>query len=231
MGSIEDYPYNNADHTNLTCDTEKAFSHRATVDGYEMVPRGELNLRKALSVSPVSVGIDAFAKDFMSYKSGADTVKGFGGSAPVKSSRASPAHKPREGGLAHPADASRTNLADVLGLLFQTFVAMDGLRACVERHVVCRVQECTTASARTGSRTWVTLWLRWVTFLSPTLPLEEKLPVSSRRQVCKCSRCDDSITLKVPAAWALRQRNPSPLLSTQLTRSGPLQLTLTPPAW
>jgi hypothetical protein len=81
MGSIEDYPYNNADHTNLTCDTEKAFSHRATVDGYEMVPRGELNLRKALSVSPVSVGIDAFAKDFMSYKSGADTVKGFGFSA------------------------------------------------------------------------------------------------------------------------------------------------------
>ena len=70
LGSIEDYPYNNADHTNLTCDTTKAFSHRATVDGYEMVPRGEASLRQALTVSPVSVGIDAFQKDFMNYKSG-----------------------------------------------------------------------------------------------------------------------------------------------------------------
>jgi hypothetical protein len=33
------------------------------------------------------------------------------------SSRASPPHRPREDGLIHPADTSRTNLASVLGLL------------------------------------------------------------------------------------------------------------------
>jgi hypothetical protein len=32
-------------------------------------------------------------------------------------SRASPPHRPREEGLAHPADTSRTNLAAALGLL------------------------------------------------------------------------------------------------------------------
>jgi hypothetical protein len=35
----------------------------------------------------------------------------------TESSRASPPHRPREGGLAHPADTSRTNLAEALGLL------------------------------------------------------------------------------------------------------------------
>jgi hypothetical protein len=37
--------------------------------------------------------------------------------APVEGGRASPPHRPREGGLAHPADTSRSNLADALGLL------------------------------------------------------------------------------------------------------------------
>jgi hypothetical protein len=35
----------------------------------------------------------------------------------LESSRASPPHRPREDGLAHPADSSRTNLAAALGLL------------------------------------------------------------------------------------------------------------------
>ena len=37
--------------------------------------------------------------------------------APVESSRASPAHMPREDGFAHPADTSRSNLAAALALL------------------------------------------------------------------------------------------------------------------
>jgi hypothetical protein len=37
--------------------------------------------------------------------------------APVESSRASPPHRPRDDGLAHPADSSRSNLASTLGLL------------------------------------------------------------------------------------------------------------------
>ena len=34
----------------------------------------------------------------------------------MESSRASPTHRPREDGLTHPADASKTNLADALAL-------------------------------------------------------------------------------------------------------------------
>jgi hypothetical protein len=37
--------------------------------------------------------------------------------APVPSSRASPPHRPREDGLAHPADTPRTDLASALGML------------------------------------------------------------------------------------------------------------------
>mmetsp|Transcript_26178 Transcript_26178/g.43811 ORF Transcript_26178/g.43811 Transcript_26178/m.43811 type:complete len:398 (-) Transcript_26178:365-1558(-) len=70
LGTIEQYPYNNALHTNETCAVKNAFTHRGFVDSYEMVPRGERNLKKAMTLSPVSVAIDAFQKSFMSYKSG-----------------------------------------------------------------------------------------------------------------------------------------------------------------
>eukprot|EP00238_Polyblepharides_amylifera_P002842 CAMPEP_0196584986 /NCGR_PEP_ID=MMETSP1081-20130531/49222_1 /TAXON_ID=36882 /ORGANISM="Pyramimonas amylifera, Strain CCMP720" /LENGTH=412 /DNA_ID=CAMNT_0041906385 /DNA_START=64 /DNA_END=1302 /DNA_ORIENTATION=+ len=70
LGSLESYPYNNPDHTNTTCKVHQAFSRSASIDNYEMVPRGEEALRKALSISPVSIGVDAFAPDFMAYKSG-----------------------------------------------------------------------------------------------------------------------------------------------------------------
>ena len=40
-------------------------------------------------------------------------------SSACERSRASPPHRPREDGLAHPADASRSNLADCLGSAFE----------------------------------------------------------------------------------------------------------------
>lgn len=41
------------DHTNVTCVVDQAFSRRGTIDNYEMVPRGEENLRKVGIESPL----------------------------------------------------------------------------------------------------------------------------------------------------------------------------------
>mmetsp|Transcript_34301 Transcript_34301/g.75026 ORF Transcript_34301/g.75026 Transcript_34301/m.75026 type:complete len:370 (-) Transcript_34301:345-1454(-) len=70
LGTIDQYPYNNEDRTNVSCRVDVALTHRGHIDSYEVVPRGEKNLRKALTMSPVAVGIDAFTPSFMHYKSG-----------------------------------------------------------------------------------------------------------------------------------------------------------------
>jgi hypothetical protein len=69
--------------------------------------------------------------------------------ARVKSSRASPFHRPRENGPTHPADTSRSHLAPVLGLLSEPKPRVAHLRLehrvhqRVERHVVGVVLEAT----------------------------------------------------------------------------------------
>ncbi|KAL6197241.1 hypothetical protein ACLB2K_032850 [Fragaria x ananassa] len=61
------YPYTARDGT---CDNNKEEQHVATVTGFEQVPQGEMNLLKAVSRQPVSVGISVEGQDFQHYHSG-----------------------------------------------------------------------------------------------------------------------------------------------------------------
>lgn len=63
----DNYPYTARDGT---CDNNKEKQHGATVTGFEQVPQGELNLLKAVSRQPVSVGISVEGQDFQHYQSG-----------------------------------------------------------------------------------------------------------------------------------------------------------------
>ncbi|KAL6206684.1 hypothetical protein ACLB2K_023931 [Fragaria x ananassa] len=63
----DNYPYTARDGT---CDNNKEKQHGATVTGFEQVPQGELNLLKAVSRQPVSVGISDEGQDFQHYQSG-----------------------------------------------------------------------------------------------------------------------------------------------------------------
>lgn len=68
--TLEDYPYNEG-KKNATCTVKKWYNApKVTVDTYEMIPTGEENLKKAVAISPVSVGVDASHKEFLFYKSG-----------------------------------------------------------------------------------------------------------------------------------------------------------------
>lgn len=62
------YPYEAADGT---CDKEKAMERAAKITGYvDVPPSNEEALLKAVSAQPVSVTIDARAKEFHMYKEG-----------------------------------------------------------------------------------------------------------------------------------------------------------------
>ncbi|KAI3934659.1 hypothetical protein MKX01_012199 [Papaver californicum] len=59
-----------------SCNTKKAATHAASVNGYEDVPaNNEASLLKAASKQPVSVAIDASGQDFQFYSSGYSLVK------------------------------------------------------------------------------------------------------------------------------------------------------------
>lgn len=65
------YPYEGADGT---CNTAKAASSAAKIDGYEDVPaNNEAALVKAAAHQPISVAIDASSSEFMSYSGGVFT--------------------------------------------------------------------------------------------------------------------------------------------------------------
>ncbi|KAI3967177.1 hypothetical protein MKX01_042762 [Papaver californicum] len=65
------YPYNGVDGS---CNTKKADTHAASINGYEDVPaNNEASLLKAVSKQPVSVAIDASGQDFQFYSSGVFT--------------------------------------------------------------------------------------------------------------------------------------------------------------
>ncbi|KAI3923683.1 hypothetical protein MKW98_011313 [Papaver atlanticum] len=65
------YPYNRVDGS---CNTKKANTHAASINGYEDVPaNNEASLLKAVSKQPVSVAIDASGQDFQFYSSGVFT--------------------------------------------------------------------------------------------------------------------------------------------------------------
>ncbi|OVA13276.1 Peptidase C1A [Macleaya cordata] len=71
LTSETNYPYKGVDGT---CNTKKASTHAATINGYEDVPaNSEKNLLKAVSKQPVSVAIDAGESDFQFYSSGVFT--------------------------------------------------------------------------------------------------------------------------------------------------------------
>ncbi|KAF6158248.1 hypothetical protein GIB67_028672 [Kingdonia uniflora] len=62
------YPYAGVDNT---CNTKKAASHAAKINGYEDVPaNNEKALLKAVASQPISVAIDAGGSDFQFYSSG-----------------------------------------------------------------------------------------------------------------------------------------------------------------
>ncbi|KAI3948636.1 hypothetical protein MKW98_027702 [Papaver atlanticum] len=57
-----------------SCNTKKADTHAASINGYEDVPaNNEASLLKAVSKQPVSVAIDASGQDFQFYSSGVFT--------------------------------------------------------------------------------------------------------------------------------------------------------------
>ncbi|RZC69026.1 hypothetical protein C5167_032147 [Papaver somniferum] len=65
------YLYNGVDGS---CNTKKADTHAASINGYEDVPaNNEASLLKAVSKQPVSVAIDASGQDFQFYSSGVFT--------------------------------------------------------------------------------------------------------------------------------------------------------------
>ncbi|RZC89288.1 hypothetical protein C5167_011755 [Papaver somniferum] len=65
------YPYNGVDGS---CNTKKANTHAASINGYEDVPaNNEASLLKAVSKQPVSVAIDASGQDFQFYSNGVFT--------------------------------------------------------------------------------------------------------------------------------------------------------------
>ncbi|KAI3834831.1 hypothetical protein MKW92_024995 [Papaver armeniacum] len=65
------YPYNGVDGS---CNTKKANTHAASINGYEDVPaNNEASLLKTVSKQPVSVAIDASGQDFQFYSSGVFT--------------------------------------------------------------------------------------------------------------------------------------------------------------
>ncbi|KAI3936590.1 hypothetical protein MKW92_021813 [Papaver armeniacum] len=65
------YAYNGVDGS---CNTKKADTHAASINGYEDVPaNNEASLLKAVSKQPVSVAIDASGQEFQFYSSGVFT--------------------------------------------------------------------------------------------------------------------------------------------------------------
>ncbi|KAI3854723.1 hypothetical protein MKW92_008053 [Papaver armeniacum] len=65
------YPYNGVDGS---CNTKKADTHAASINGYEDVPaNNEASLLKTISKQPVLVAIDASGQDFQFYSSGVFT--------------------------------------------------------------------------------------------------------------------------------------------------------------
>ncbi|KAI3942881.1 hypothetical protein MKW92_006758 [Papaver armeniacum] len=71
LATEANYPYNGVDGS---CNTKKANTHAASINGYEDVPaNNEASLLKAVSKQPVSVAIDASGQDFQFYSSGVFT--------------------------------------------------------------------------------------------------------------------------------------------------------------
>eukprot|EP00238_Polyblepharides_amylifera_P005396 CAMPEP_0196579216 /NCGR_PEP_ID=MMETSP1081-20130531/19153_1 /TAXON_ID=36882 /ORGANISM="Pyramimonas amylifera, Strain CCMP720" /LENGTH=439 /DNA_ID=CAMNT_0041898721 /DNA_START=105 /DNA_END=1424 /DNA_ORIENTATION=- len=68
--STAEYPY--ASHKKNQACEQKSWYRKTTVqiDTYEMIPEGEENLKKAVAIQPVSIGIDASSKEFLFYSSG-----------------------------------------------------------------------------------------------------------------------------------------------------------------
>jgi hypothetical protein len=73
-------------------------------------------------------------------------------SGPVEGSRASPTHRPREDGLTHPADTSRSNLADALGLLSSWRLSKPSVNFDASTHVAARASRVPVECARMGTR-------------------------------------------------------------------------------
>mmetsp|Transcript_41306 Transcript_41306/g.78983 ORF Transcript_41306/g.78983 Transcript_41306/m.78983 type:complete len:429 (+) Transcript_41306:99-1385(+) len=68
--TLEDYPYAAQKAYNKCNMSWYNAPSRGTIDTYEMIPEGEENLKKAVAIQPVSVGLDANHKEFLFYKGG-----------------------------------------------------------------------------------------------------------------------------------------------------------------